>query len=70
MDTALGFLFGSLVMAGWLVGFGYAYKRRADIAKWLQDPEMTQAQSKTRELVLKRRIEDAQNELEKLKESK
>lgn len=65
MDSAIGFLFTMVVLAG--VGFGFAilYKNRIPVTKWLNAPYYAEDDRKLR---LQRRIEDAQKELEAIEQ--
>lgn len=65
MDTFLGVLF----MLSLVFGTGVAYKKRCAIGRWLNDPQMAVSGSlQHKRKVLRRRIEDAEEELEMLDE--
>ncbi len=49
MNSASGFLVATLIMACWVIIFAYAYRKRATITRWLQEPESPQAITKTRQ---------------------
>jgi len=66
MDAALGFIFVLATLVGLTILLGYAYRRRHKIAGWLNDPTVPNAYVTDRKLTLKRRIEDAERELEAL----
>jgi len=59
MESALAII---LILAV-VFGFAMAYKRRVAVAKWLNDPDLLTAGG-NRKKQLRRRIEDAQEELE------
>lgn len=66
MESVLALFFGIILLG--LVGFGFAilYKQRAHVAKWLQAPYYA---CDDRKLHLKRKIEDAQTELEAIEKA-
>lgn len=62
---------GTLVMLTVLVGMGaILYRHREKVKKWLKDPEYGKEWRPSREIVLKREIEDANAELTGLEKKK
>lgn len=61
MDAAAGFILVLIFLLLLALLSGYAYRRRADIAKWLNYPYFA---CEDRKLYLQRKLEDAQKELE------
>ena len=58
-----------IVIFIFILGMALAYKNRVAVAKWLNDPSMAvSCDPKTRRRYLRRRIEDAESEIEKLDE--
>ena len=73
MDTAFGFLIGSVVFAGWVFAFLYAFRHRVQLCKWLNASDMPSTLPPDRKTILQRRIvqgqwkiDDAKAELESL----
>lgn len=63
MEAAASLFFCLIILALFVIGLGYAYKKRAAIQKWLNTPYYA---SDDRRLRLKRKIEDAERELQAL----
>ena len=61
MESAIGFLMSLIFILLFIFALGVAYKNRAYICKWLNSPYYA---SDDRKLRLKRKIEDAQAEIE------
>ena len=66
MEGVFALFFGFIIMALVVVAVGIAYKQRAFLSKWLQAPYYA---SEDRKLTLKRRMEDAQAELEAIEKA-
>lgn len=67
MEGVFALFFGFIIMALVIFGLAIGYKQRAYLSKWLQAPYFA---SEDRELLLKRRIEDATAELEAIEKAK
>ena len=67
MEAAAGLFLVLLILILFVVFLGYCYRHRAVISKWLQPPYYA---VDDRELKLKRRIEDAEKELETIEKEK
>lgn len=63
MDAAIGFLLCLIFLALLVLGVAIAYRRRNEIRRWLNSPYYA---ADDRRLRLRRRIEDAEKELEEL----
>lgn len=73
MDTAFGFLIGSVVFAGWVFAGLYALRHRVQLCKWLNASDVPNTLPPDRQTILQRRIiqaqwkiDDAKAELEAL----
>ncbi len=63
MDAALGFFFVMLTLLLFFLGLAYAYRNLNVIKAWLNTPYYA---NEDRRLRLRRRIEDAEKEIEEL----
>ncbi len=63
MDGAIGFLLCLIFLGLVVLGLAIAYRNRVTVSKWLNTPYYAESD---RRLKLRRRIEDAEKELEQL----
>ena len=66
MEAAASLFFCLIILALFIIGLAYAYKRRANISKWLNTPYYAEDD---RKLKLERRIEDASAELKEIEKA-
>ena len=59
-------IFGTLVLVGWIIAVGLLYRNRRRVARWLNDPSLNQVYTDSRKILLKRKIEDCEEELQRI----
>jgi hypothetical protein len=64
MEPLISLFAFSLFLVLFFLAIAWVYRNRNKINRWLNDPCSTHYEVVTREIYLKRRIEDAQRELE------
>jgi hypothetical protein len=64
MEAIIALLCLVIILAGCVFGVLYAYRNRRRIGKWLNDPTLNQIYTIDRAKLLKRKMEDCQEELD------